>query len=168
MGCGGGGAGAGKAPFGVGGFGVPGLSPPLLSEPGPEGFLTAPGTGAGVEEAEEWPLLGLTGSFLWFTSPFSFGGGVRGRMPFWWTGDEELLLLLPVSSFFIFLASLGPLLLGVAAEAAEVGELGLLLSLTLLACDAEPGLRAEDDLSRGDSEVRFLSSAETDLSPPGT
>ena len=58
------------------------------------------------------------------------------------------------SSFFIFLASLGPLLLGVAAEAAEVGELGLLLSLTLLACDAEPGLRAEDDLSRGDSEVR--------------
>ena len=41
-----------------------------------------------------------------------------------------------------------------AAEAAEVGELGLLLSLTLLACDAEPGLRAEDDLSRGEIEVR--------------
>lgn len=55
------------------------------------------------------------------------------------------------------MASLGPLLPGVAAaeaEAAEVGELGLLLSLTLLACDAEPGLRAEEDLSRGESEVR--------------
>ena len=69
MGGGGGaGAGAGKDPFGVVGLGVPGLSPPpLLSE---EGFLAAapvpaPGCpGAGVEEAEEWPLLGLTGSFL--------------------------------------------------------------------------------------------------------
>ena len=93
---GGGGAGAGRDPFGVVGFGVPGLSPPpLLSEPGPpEGFLVA--AGAGVEEAEECPLLGLTGSFLWFTSPFSFGGGDRGRMPFWCTGDVELLLLLPV------------------------------------------------------------------------
>ena len=55
-------------------------------------------SGAGVEEAEECPLRGLTGSFLWFTSPFSFAataanGGVRGRMPFWCTGDDELLLL---------------------------------------------------------------------------
>ena len=63
------------------------------------------------------------------------------------------------SSFFIFLASLGPLLPGVVAEAApadaaDVGELGLRLSLTLLACEADPGLRAEDDLSRGESEVR--------------
>ena len=84
--------------MGVGGLGVPGLSPPpLLSEPGPpEGFLAAgaPGCpGAGVEEAEDRPLLGLTGSFLWLTSPFSLGGGERGRMPFWCTGDEELLLL---------------------------------------------------------------------------
>ena len=63
------------------------------------------------------------------------------------------------SSFFIFLASLGPLLPGVVAEAApadaaDVGELGLRLSLTLLACEADPGLRAEDDLSRGEIEVR--------------
>ena len=62
------------------------------------------------------------------------------------------------SSFFIFFGSLGPLLPEVAeaaAEAAEVGELGLrLLSLTLLACEAEPGLRAEPDLSRGEIEVR--------------
>ena len=63
------------------------------------------------------------------------------------------------SSFFIFLASLGPLLPGVVAgaapaDAADVGELGLRLSLTLLACEADPGLRAEDDLSRGEIEVR--------------
>ena len=57
------------------------------------------------------------------------------------------------------MASLGPLLPGVVAEAApadaaDVGELGLRLSLTLLACEADPGLRAEDDLSRGEIEVR--------------
>ena len=80
--------------------------PPGLSPSGPAGiagFLGAPAdpSGAGVEEAEECPLRGLTGSFLWFTSPFSFAataarGGVRGRMPFWCTGDDDELLLLPV------------------------------------------------------------------------
>ena len=72
------------------------------------------------------------------------------------------------SSFFIFLASLGPLLPGVVAEAApadaaDVGELGLRLSLTLLACEADPGLRAEDDLSRGEIEVRCKREKETDI-----
>ena len=72
------------------------------------------------------------------------------------------------SSFFIFLASLGPPAAGGGgggaawtAEGAlgppDEGELGLLLSpppLTLLACEAEPGLRADRERSFGDSEVR--------------
>ena len=65
------------------GLGVTDLDPSLgtpsfpESESPPLAFLDA--VGAGVDEAEDRPLLGLTGSFLW--SPFSFGG-VR-RRPFW-------------------------------------------------------------------------------------
>ena len=52
----------------VGGLGVAGLSPPA---PGSVDFLPE---GAGVDEAELLPLLGLTGSFLALWSPFSLGG----------------------------------------------------------------------------------------------
>ena len=51
----------------VGGLGVVGFSPPDS-----EDFL--PPEGAGVDEAEDLPLLGLTGSFLALRSPFSLGG----------------------------------------------------------------------------------------------
>ena len=52
----------------VGGLGVAGLSPPA---PDSVDFLPE---GAGVDEAELRPLLGLTGSFLALRSPFSLGG----------------------------------------------------------------------------------------------
>lgn len=54
----------------VGGLGVVGFSPS-------EDFFAADeeeAEGAGVEDAEERPLLGLTGSFLALRSPFSLGG----------------------------------------------------------------------------------------------
>ena len=50
----------------VGGLGVVGFSPPDSEDFLPEG--------AGVDEAEDLPLLGLTGSFLALRSPFSLGG----------------------------------------------------------------------------------------------
>ena len=49
-----------------GGLGVVGFSPPDSEDSLPEG--------AGVDEAEDLPLLGLTGSFLALRSPFSLGG----------------------------------------------------------------------------------------------
>ena len=86
-----------------------------------------------------------------------------------WRSDQFTL----TSSFFIFLASLGPPRPPAAAAGGggggaawtaegalgpEEGELGRRVSppppLTLLACDAEPGLRADRDRSFGDSEVR--------------
>lgn len=57
----------------VGGLGVVGLSLPLLL-PGSADFFP---DGAGVEEADDRPDLGLTGSFLALRSPFSLGGVLR-------------------------------------------------------------------------------------------
>lgn len=72
----------------VGGLGVVGFSP-LDSE---DFFPVAEeAEGAGVEEAEDRPLLGLTGSFLALRSPFSLGG----------------VLLSPLVNAFSSLASLG-------------------------------------------------------------
>ena len=48
------------------GLGVVGFSDPDSTDFFPDG--------AGVEEADDRPLLGLTGSFLALRSPFSFGG----------------------------------------------------------------------------------------------
>lgn len=62
--------GVGAADVGVvGGLGVGGFSLPL---PKSADFL--PEAGAGVEDAEDLPLLGLTGSFFALRSPFSLGG----------------------------------------------------------------------------------------------
>ena len=54
------------AEVGVIGLGVVGFSEPESADFFPEG--------AGVEEADDRPLRGLTGSFLALRSPFSFGG----------------------------------------------------------------------------------------------
>lgn len=59
-------AAAAAAEVGVIGLGVVGFSEPESVDFFPEG--------AGVEEADDRPLRGLTGSFLALRSPFSFGG----------------------------------------------------------------------------------------------
>ena len=59
-------AAAAAADVGVMGLGVVGFSDPDSTDFFPDG--------AGVEEADDRPLLGLTGSFLALRSPFSFGG----------------------------------------------------------------------------------------------
>jgi hypothetical protein len=68
----------------VGGLGVVGFS-----EPDSADFLPEP---AGVEEAEDRPLRGLTGSFLALRSPFSLGGVILRPL----VNASELLLLAPV------------------------------------------------------------------------
>ena len=62
--------GAGPLVAGVAGLGVEDLFPSSEED---NDFLDA--DGAGVDEAEDRPLLGLTGSFFaWLESPFSLGG----------------------------------------------------------------------------------------------
>ena len=55
----------------VAGLGVGGFSPLLLLPPRSADFFP---DGAGVDEADDLPDFGLTGSLLAFRSPFSFGG----------------------------------------------------------------------------------------------
>ena len=65
-------AAAAATEVGVIGLGVVGFSDPDSTDFFPEG--------AGVEEADDLPLRGLTGSFLALRSPFSFGGVLRSPL----------------------------------------------------------------------------------------
>jgi hypothetical protein len=129
----------------VGGLGVVGLSLPLLL-PGSADFFP---DGAGVEEADDRPDLGLTGSFLALRSPFSLGGVLLRPLVKACTLfaiRSAALISGPAtsifSSFFIFLASgLLPRL---------VGELGrrplvpLLTSEGRSTCDGADAAAASD------------------------